>query len=128
MGVPDFGPKTAYYNRGPPYYRGAYYRGLTVYMPYLPYNPVPQQKPAQSFYLRRFVACIVFRRVLIEKKTWVDFFLLDHLASGHAHFFPLDRGKRKIVSPLLKVVETQIWAQNDRNSRVYISTYNNPKL
>ena len=32
------------------------------------------------------------------------------------------------VSRLLKVVETQIWAQNDRNSRVYISTYNNPKL
>ena len=35
---------------------------------------------------------------------------------------------RDIVSRLLKVVETQIWAQNDRNIQVYISTYNNPKL
>ena len=26
------------------------------------------------------------------------------------------------------LVETQFWAQNDRNGRVYISTYNNPKL
>ena len=39
-----------------------------------------------------------------------------------------NREKRKIISQLLKVVETQIWAQNDRNGRVYISTYNNPKL
>ena len=39
-----------------------------------------------------------------------------------------NRENRTIVSRLLKVVKTQIWAQNDRNSRVYISTYNNPKL
>ena len=36
--------------------------------------------------------------------------------------------KYKIVSRLLKVVETQFFLQNDRNSRLYISTYNNPKL
>ncbi len=35
---------------------------------------------------------------------------------------------RKVVSWLLKVVEPHIWAQNDRNGRVYISTYNNTKL
>ena len=39
-----------------------------------------------------------------------------------------NRENRNTVSRLLKVVETQIWAQNDRNGRVYISTYNNPKL
>ena len=38
------------------------------------------------------------------------------------------RKKSKNVSQLLKVVETWFWAQNDRNSRVYISTYNKPKL
>ena len=32
------------------------------------------------------------------------------------------------VSPLLKVVETCLWAQNDRNMQVYISTYNKVKL
>ena len=39
-----------------------------------------------------------------------------------------NRENLNTVSRLLKVVETQIWAQNDRNGRVYISTYNNPKL
>ena len=39
-----------------------------------------------------------------------------------------NRENQQTVSRLLKVVETRIWAQNDRNSRVYISTYNNPKL
>ncbi len=43
-------------------------------------------------------------------------------------FFGRGRDYAIYVSRLLKVVETQIWAQNDRNSRVYISTYNNPKL
>ena len=38
------------------------------------------------------------------------------------------RERQKIVSRLLKVVETQLFFKNDRNSRVYISTYNNPKL
>ena len=41
------------------------------------------------------------------------------------------RGKcyfRSTVSQLLKVLETCFWAQNDRNGRVYISTYNNSKL
>ena len=32
------------------------------------------------------------------------------------------------VSQLLKELETCFWAQNDRNGRVYISTYNNSKL
>ena len=39
-----------------------------------------------------------------------------------------NRENRNTVSRLLKVVETQIWAQNDRNIQVYISTYNKPKL
>ena len=39
-----------------------------------------------------------------------------------------NRENQQTVSRLLKVVETRIWAQNDRNSRDYISTYNNPKL
>ena len=44
-------------------------------------------------------------------------------------FVTRDRAQNEnIVSRLLKVVETRFWAQNDRNSRVYISTYNNPKL
>ena len=34
----------------------------------------------------------------------------------------------KAISQLLKVLETYFWAQNDCNSRVYISTYNNSKL
>ena len=34
----------------------------------------------------------------------------------------------KLLSQLLKVVETLFWAQNDRNVRVYIGTYNNIKL
>jgi len=38
------------------------------------------------------------------------------------------REKRKIISRLLKVVATRIWAQNDRNGRFHISTYNNSKL
>ena len=42
-----------------------------------------------------------------------------------ATFVPLGA---KILSQLLKVVETPFWAQNDRNTRVYISTYNNSKL
>ena len=37
---------------------------------------------------------------------------------------PQNRENLTIVSRLLKVLETQIWAQNDLNSRVYI----NPKL
>ena len=45
-----------------------------------------------------------------------------------APFFGCGRDYAIYVSRLLKVVETQIWAQTDRNSRVYISTYNNPKL
>ena len=44
-------------------------------------------------------------------------------------FVARDRAQNEnIVSRLLKVVETQIWAQNDRNIHVYISTYNKPKL
>ena len=39
-----------------------------------------------------------------------------------------NRENRESVSRLRKVVETQIWAQTDRNGRVYISTYNKPKL
>ena len=34
----------------------------------------------------------------------------------------------KMLSSLPKVLETCFWAQNDRNGRVYISTYNNFKL
>ena len=43
-------------------------------------------------------------------------------------FFGRGRDYAIYVSRLLKVVETQIWAQNDRNIQVYISTYNKPKL
>ena len=48
---------------------------------------------------------------------------------GIARFFRARiRETSKIVSPLLKVVETCSWAQNDRNIQVYISTYNKFKL
>ena len=47
--------------------------------------------------------------------------------NGHA-FFGRGRVYAIYVSRLLKVVETQFFYKNDRNSRVYIGTYNNPKL
>ena len=60
--------------------------------------------------------------------TWVEILdIVPFCVTGHALFARL-RENREIVSRLLKVVETQIWAQNDRNIQVYISTYNKPKL
>ena len=54
------------------------------------------------------------------------------------YWLPFSRKSRKTVfasrnlaknlSRLLKVVETLLWAQNDRNRQVYISTYNKVKL
>ena len=38
------------------------------------------------------------------------------------------QNRSKSLSRLLKVLETFLWAQNDRNMRVYISTYNILKL
>ena len=43
-------------------------------------------------------------------------------------FFGRGRVYAIYVSRLLKVIETQFFLKIDRNSRVYIGTYNNPKL
>ena len=49
------------------------------------------------------------------------------IQNGHALFWAWPRNE-KIISRLLKVVQTWFWASNDRKSRLYNSTYNNPKL
>ena len=63
-----------------------------------------------------------------DKNQWDSIFVSLVLGLEATPFFGRGRVRAKSVSRLLKVVETQIWAQNDRNSRFYISTYNNPKL
>ena len=70
----------------------------------------------------------MFTRVPRVKKIWSSFVHTADLVWGPRPFMARGRALAKIVSRLLKVVETQIRAQNDRNGQVYISTYNKVKL
>ena len=63
-----------------------------------------------------------------DKNPWDSIFFASPRFGWATPFLGRGRDYAIYVSRLLKVVEPQIWAQNDRNSRVYISTYNNPKL
>ena len=69
-----------------------------------------------------------FKGVQEDLPTYSQNSYLGRLRATHVQSRARLCENREIVSRLVKVVETQFWAQNDRNGRVYISTYNKPKL